>query len=147
MRVLLDANIFISYLLSTSPASPITQIVRAGVLAEYQILLPQSLLEEFTRKIPQKKYLAERITPAETVELVSILSEVAEMIPPIAEAIPAVTRDPKDDYLLAYAVIGQADYLVTGDDDLLDLEQVGKVQIVTPREFLDILEETPSSGG
>ncbi len=52
----------------------------------------------------------------------------------------AVTRDPKDDYLLAYALVGKADYLVTGDEDLLELEQVDALKIVTAREFLTVLE-------
>lgn len=50
-----------------------------------------------------------------------------------------MTRDPKDDYLIAYAVIGEADYLVTGDKDLLVLEQIAGVTIVTPARFADLL--------
>jgi len=42
---------------------------------------------------------------------------------------PTCTRD---DYLVAYALVGGADYLVTGDADLLVLARVGEVKIVTP---------------
>jgi putative PIN family toxin of toxin-antitoxin system len=105
------------------------------------ILLPGQLLEELTRKAHEKKYLADRITPQELQEFVALLSELAEAIPHIPEAIPAVTRDPKDDYLLAYALVGQADYLVTGDEDLLVLKQIDQVKIVTPREFATILKQ------
>jgi predicted nucleic acid-binding protein len=42
--------------------------------------------------------------------------------------------------LLAYAVVGEADYLVTGDDDLLVLGEVAGVKIVTPRQFLTVLD-------
>lgn len=48
-------------------------------------------------------------------------------------------RDPEDDYLLAYALVGKADYLVTGDRDLLVLGSVGKTKIVTAQQFLDEL--------
>jgi hypothetical protein len=51
-----------------------------------------------------------------------------------------VTRDPKDDYLIAYALVGAADYRVTGDRDLLVLGQVDDVKIVTPRAFATLLE-------
>ena len=57
----------------------------------------------------------------------------------ITDPIPAVTRDPKDDYLLAHAVLGAADYLVSGDQDLLVLERLEGVKIVTPREFLAVM--------
>lgn len=62
------------------------------------------------------------------------------MISPIEESIPAVTRDPKDDYLLAYALVGKADYLVTGDKDLLVLQaEIPDFEIVSPRQFSEIL--------
>jgi predicted nucleic acid-binding protein len=51
-----------------------------------------------------------------------------------------VTRDPKDDAVVACAQEGEADYIVSGDQDLLVLEEYGDVQIVSPREFLEILE-------
>ncbi len=142
MRVLLDANILISFLLIPHKRSPIYQVVTAGLRGEFVILLPGPLLEELAKKVHEKKYLADRITPKELQEFVAMLAQLAETIPPITEPIPTVTRDPKDDYLLAYALVGEADYLVTGDDDLLVLKQVGQVEIVTPREYVAILKQS-----
>lgn len=68
-----------------------------------------------------------------------ILLAVAEMIPSIEQGIPAVSRDRKDDYLLAYAVVGAADFLETGDDDLLVLKKVGNLRIVSPPAFAEML--------
>ena len=138
MRVLLDANIFISYLLNPDKEGAIRKIIHAAVLGDFTLLLPEALLDEFVSKIPQKPYLADRISAAELGTLVEILKAVGEIIPIIKEEIPAVTRDPKDDYLLAYAVVGEADYLVTGDEDLLILQQAGEVKIVNPRHFAKI---------
>ena len=140
MRVLLDTNILISHLLAAGRNSAVAKIVRAGVLGEFVLLLPEELLDELASRARGKRYLAERITPEEVRELADILSEVSEIIPRIEEKIPAVTRDPKDDYLLAYALVGQADYLVTGDDDLLVLGEVESVRIVTPRDFWEIVK-------
>ena len=139
MRVLLDTNILISYLLNPRRESAATQIIRLGVLGKFVQLFPEELLEELARKAAQKKYLAERINPQELKDLVGILSRESEIIPKITEEIPAVSRDPKDDYLLAYALVGQADYLVTGDKDLLVLERVGTVTIATPRQFWQLV--------
>jgi predicted nucleic acid-binding protein len=52
-----------------------------------------------------------------------------------------VTRDIKDDYLLAYALVGRADYLVTGGEDLLVLGDVEGVKIVRPAEFWRVIQE------
>lgn len=46
-------------------------------------------------------------------------------------------RDPKDLFLCSLAVGSAADYLVTGDQDLLILKRVRKVRVVTPRTFLE----------
>ena len=140
MRALLDTNILISYLLTPDRDSPIVEIVQAAVLGRFTLLLPEALLEELAAKVGEKPYLARRIAPEELAELAEILGQVAEVIPRITQPIPAVTRDPKDDYLLAYALVGQADYLVTGDQDLLVLKEVEGIAIVTPRDFWDVVQ-------
>ena len=141
MRVLIDANVFISFLLSPRRDSPSSIIVRMAIRGDFVLLLPEDLLEEFVTKAREKAYLAERIHPEEVEELVQLLQEGAEAIPRITEPIPAITRDPKDDYLIAYALVGSADYLVTGDRDLLLLGEVDGVRIVTPGEVIALLGE------
>lgn len=49
------------------------------------------------------------------------------------------SRDPEDDKFLAAAVEARADYVVTGDKDLLDLKAYKVVRIITPAQFLRIL--------
>lgn len=139
MRVLVDANVFISYLLGPQRPSPSAAIVRAAILGDFTLLLPGALMQELITRASAKPYLAQRIAAAELAQLARILESVAEIVSSITQPIPAVTRDPKDDYLIAYALVGRADYLVTGDADLLALEQVGDVKIVTPRTFVQKL--------
>lgn len=139
MRVLLDANIWISYLLSPSASGPIGTIIASGFAGRFTFLLPEHLLQEFVARIETKPYLAARIEQEELHRFAGHLRAVGELIPEITAPIPAVTRDPKDDYLLAYAVVGQADYLVSGDADLLVLNRVGKLIICRPRDFLTFL--------
>lgn len=47
-------------------------------------------------------------------------------------------RDPKDNKFLELAVSGKADYIITGDDDLLTLNPFREIRILTPRDFLDL---------
>jgi len=55
---------------------------------------------------------------------------------------PAVCRDPGDDYLVALARAAAVDALVTGDRDLLELEDIG-VAVITPRELIERLADAP----
>lgn len=66
-----------------------------------------------------------------------ILIDANILLPRITQSLPRITKDPTDDYLIAYAVLHQADYLLTGDKKhLLPLGQIGAVKIVTPAQFL-----------
>ena len=143
MRVLLDANTLISFLLHPERSSPVTAVVREGILGHFTLLVPERLLEELEARVADKPYLAERIDREDLEELVAILRQTAEMLPEIEEPVPAVVRDQKDDYLIAHAVMGQADYLVTGDDDLLSLGRIDAIRILSPRQFWDLLKAQP----
>lgn len=140
MRALLDTNILVSYLLAPERGSAITRVVEAGVGGEFQMLVPEELLGEMIETVRRHDHLARRIPPDILRRFAESLLPVAEIILRISEPIPAVTRDPKDDYLLAYALVGQADYLVTGDRDLLVLGQVENTQVVSAADFAKVLE-------
>jgi putative PIN family toxin of toxin-antitoxin system len=84
--------------------------------------------------------LRERIAQEELALFISLLRTVSERLSPITEEIPEAVRDPKDNYLVAYALIGRADYLVTGDNNLLSLQQIGTVTILRPSEFAALAE-------
>lgn len=139
MRILFDTNIFISYLLKSGKDKAITTIIEAGFENKYKLLLPHGVLTELTRKLTEKKYLASHISKEEAQEFIEVLATVAQDLPMITQPIPQVCRDKKDDYLLAYAVIGEADYLVSGDEDLQVLKEIQGVKIISPVEFLEII--------
>jgi len=145
MRVLLDTNIFISYLLSINSNRVVAKIVKAAVTGDYQLLIIEELLIEIIRTVQNKPDLQARI-PLEVLEqLITILRTLAETIPTIEAKIPSLTRDPKDDYLLAYALVGGADYLVTDDKDLLVLKRVADVIIISIHDFWVLLKSEPSA--
>jgi putative PIN family toxin of toxin-antitoxin system len=144
MRALFDTNVYISYLLPSKAESAIERIMNSAFEGTFTLLIAQEIVKEFSRKVASKSYLAKRISREQANDLMEGILAVAEVISVISTAIPnlpVITRDRKDDYLLAYAVVGEADYLVTGDDDLLALGIVEGVNIVTPASFLVVLSD------
>lgn len=141
MRALLDANLLISYLLSPATASATIQVVEAGLIGAYTLLLTGGVVAELRDKTATKPYLVAHISPDQTARLVALLETVAEVIPELEESFPEVGWDRKDDYLFAHAVIGRVDYLVSGDKGVLKVQRVGNVQILSPAAFLHVLKD------
>ena len=91
------------------------------------------LRDELVRALPRKRLLS----PA-AVEAISAFSDLCEMVKPVA--LPKrICRDPDDDIVLATALAGRADLIVTGDDDLLVLKTFSGIRILSPRQVLEIL--------
>lgn len=144
MRVLADTNVLISFLLSPGEGGAIRAIFRAFVNDQFTLLLPEQLLSELIASAQNKPRLAKRISAEQLSRFTALLVESAERIAEIEYPIPAVVRDPDDDFVLAYALVGTADYLVTGDRDLLVLnDQIAGLTILTPAQFAALL---PSLG-
>ena len=141
MRILADTNIYISYLLSSHQDSFVSLLFGKVTNDEITLLVSTPLLDEIEATVKHKRYLIEKIGEKKLVRFIQLLKIISEEIPFITAKIPIVTRDPKDDYLIAYAILGKADYLVTVDKDLLVLEQVGHVKIVHSGEFRAILKQ------
>lgn len=136
MRVLLDTNVLISYLIHPDDDSAISSILHAVFQERIRLLVPERLLVEFTETVQEKPRLARRIALDDLWALVKTLRALGEHIPEIEGQIPPISRDLKDDYLIAYALVGTADYLVTGDKDLLALQgRIARLDIVAPAEF------------
>lgn len=134
MKVLLDANIFISYLLFPDhPHTAIARVMKACFEGEFELVLPSKLIEEIYNKVSRKPYLKKRITPSQVENMIAILTQLAPKVPKLKRVLPRATRDAKDDYLLAYAMDQNVDFLVTGDQDLLILKKVKNLRIVSPR--------------
>jgi putative PIN family toxin of toxin-antitoxin system len=140
MRVIIDTHILISALLSPSPSRPPAAIINHAVAGTFDLIVSETTIAELNGKIASKDYLASRL-PNEVVELfIAAMRATAVIVPEITEDIPLLSRDRKDDYLLMHAVIEDVDLLATGDKDLLVLGEIAGVRIVSPTEFVAILE-------
>lgn len=136
MRVVLDTNILIAALISAG--TPPDQIYVAWrKQRKFDLITSTWQLEEFSR-VTRSKKLERYIKPREAGNLVSGLRRRAEVL----ERLPAVdfSSDPYDNPVIAMAMEGQANFLVTGDKgDLLLLKRIGPIRIVSAREFVGIL--------
>ena len=139
MKVIFDANVLISYLLTSENVGNIVKIVEAGFVGKYELVLPPEVLSEIRKKLREKAFLSRRIDTATSEKFISALRAIAYTPHPITEAIPEVGRDLKDDFLIAYGTIEECDYLITGDDDLHVLGSIGTLHIVSPKDFCTIL--------
>jgi putative PIN family toxin of toxin-antitoxin system len=99
---------------------------------EYCLLCSVQLFRELDRAV-NKPYPAKRILRADYENLVSRLRTNAEIV--VVHSTVDICRDPKDNHLLALAKDGNADYLITGDDDLRVLKEFGKTKIMNLTEF------------
>lgn len=143
MRVILDANVLFSYLLATSERQTVWRIVKSCFLEReaIQLVIPPELMDELIENVQVGGYLKTHVPLLEVERLMEQLSVVAEVPSPLAEDIPAYASDPDDDYLIVHGLAAHVDYLVTGDRRLRSLNQVGSLQVVTPLEFLSVLQK------
>ena len=145
IRAVLDTNLLVSYLLTHRP--PIATLIDEHLAQErFSLVTTAVLLEELDRvlRYPRlQRYYSEE-TRTRYIALIAALSEVVEL----PESVPSICRDPDDDWVIACAVIGEADCIVSGDRDLLALERVGEIPILSAAEFLATLEvrECSTSG-
>ena len=139
-RVMLDANILVSVLVSPdsarSAAAAIFELAEEG---RFTAVVSVETIEETERVSAEKPWLADRVAPESVTRLVAALRRIAEVAPRLPEPAPRICRDPADDYLIAQAALARVDLLVTRDRDLLDLGDLGPVRIVDPVAFLSLL--------
>ena len=131
IRVILDTNLWISYLISKR----LGKIDRLFERDDLVLLFSEELLEEFIEVAGRPKFRS--YFPTEDIdELLSLLEEFAEVIEITSEI--DICRDPKDNFLLALAKDGHADFLISGDTDLLDIKTFETTKILSYSEFEEI---------
>jgi uncharacterized protein len=139
MRVVLDTNILLSALINRhgTPA----QLIAGWRERRYDLLTSTEQLIELG-DVARRPVLRARIVPSTVGRLIRDLRKLAEVL----THLPAVERsaDPADNFLLAMAEAGKANYLVSGDRrGVLALGTHGITQILRAREFLDVLGIKP----
>jgi len=138
IRAVVDTNVLVSGLIGErSGHSPPCQIVDAWLAGRYTLVISLLQVEELHHVLtyPRIANLIRLEDSELEMILAALLSEV-DLVPGRLY-LAGVTRDPKDDHLVACAKEGQADYIVSGDQDLMVLGKYEGIQIVSPREFVE----------
>jgi len=128
LRVVLDTNVLVSGL--AYPSSVPGNIVSLFLGGGLDVVLSQHILDETLRVLPRVKIVKRSV--AEIRDIVDNVRLRAEVVEPTAMIDPEL-RDAADQPVLGTLVASGADYLITGDKDLLVL--AGKYRVVTPAGF------------
>ena len=135
MRVILDTNILVSGLISEHGAP--AQLLNAWADKAFLLITSSMQIAEL-HAVTHRPTVRPLITPSHTGRFINDLQRFATVL----DRLPVVDRspDPNDNFLLAMADAGTADYLVTGDKrDVLALKRHGHTQILTAKALLPLL--------
>jgi putative PIN family toxin of toxin-antitoxin system len=128
LRVVLDTNVLVSGL--AYPGSVPGRIVSAWRQGGLDVVLSRYILDEMSRALPRLTRI--RLSVGEIRDLVDSFMFLADIVEPDS-GVDANLRDPADQQVLGTLLASKADYLITGDKDLLALAE--KYPIVTPATF------------
>lgn len=136
IRVIFDTNVWISFLIGRRLSSIKTHLINAQIV----IITTQQLLNEI-KEVTDRERLKKYFPKESVIELLDFLETIAETV----EIKPThlINRDPKDNFLLDLIDFSQADYLVTGDKDLLIHNPFKSATILTPADFEKVLSSQP----
>lgn len=127
-KVILDTNLWISFLISKN-YSFLDSYVKSG---KVKLIFSKELFYEFITVIERPKF-AKFFTPKDIKKLISYIDKFGTLYQ-VSSDIKAC-RDLKDNFLLNLAIDSNADYLITGDSDLLDLKIIHNTRIITIRDL------------
>lgn len=139
MRVVLDTNIVISHTLA--PRGPIGVIFHHWITKTFDLVVSEALLEEYEDTLRKPKIRAYHQQSNTTIAaLIKRFRKIAIVVVP-TETLTVVHDDPDDNKIIECAIAGEADYIVTGDAHLLDIQTYRGIQILSPALFLSVLEQ------
>ena len=130
MKVIIDTNLWISFLIGHQ-----TQLVRRMLTdVRFDVYVCLRLIEEI-RDVAGRDKIRKYINQADLEDLLTIIHAFCKFADIKVEVAHSTIRDPKDLYLLALADTIDADYIVSGDADLTDLNQHGNTKILKLADF------------
>jgi hypothetical protein len=143
IKVVLDTNVIISGVIMDRGTT--YQIIKKWENGEFEVVSSELILQEIQRvlcypHIKNRKNLTEK-------RIESILNTLRAyaIITPARSEISVILEDPKDDMFIVAAIEGDAEYIVSGDHHLLDIESFMGAKIISPSVFLQILNSRNAS--
>jgi len=129
-RIILDINLWISFLISKN-LNKLDSLIEKGKIT---LLFSKESFEEFVDVAERPKF--KRFFSQKDVEqILDLFDQFGELV--VIKSDVKFCRDEKDNFLLNLSIDGNADYLVTGDNDLLVLKKIEKTTIFNLTDFLN----------
>lgn len=138
LRVVLDTNIFVSGLIS--PLGTSGKIIKAWEGKKMTILVTRPILKEIHEVLLRpsiKKY--HHLTDSQVSDFCKQIDQFSILLKQSVK-LPDISIDPKDLKFLDCALLGKAEFLVTGDKELLVLKKINGTTIISPSAFVDHLK-------
>lgn len=133
LRIVLDTNVYVSAFNGPERGNPF-RIWRAAAAHHFVLLVSPHIVEETGRDLRTRFTWDDRRVAIRIKELTGLARIVVPKV-----IIDAITRDPDDNHILECAVAGNADLIVSGDLDLLDMKSFRRIAIIRPSDFRRIL--------
>lgn len=132
-RAVLDTNVIVSRIIKGN--SPLGRILALLFKGRFTSITSAPLMMEISRVLDYPKVRNKyHVSPEVSENILVSLALLSEIVP--TPAVPRTSRDPEDDPLLACAAHGRANFIVTGDEALLVLEEFRGIPIIAPEGFL-----------
>jgi uncharacterized protein len=141
MRIVFDTNVIVSYFLSPTgtPAYLLAQWEQHT--APFDVIVSEAILTEYAQSLAYPQVISHHKKSEKQIdEYISLFRKLAILIDP-REEVTLIKDDPDDNKFLSCALTGHAEYIVSGDRDLLDVEEYRGIHILTPRAFFTMLEQ------
>ena len=141
LRVVVDTNVLVSAFII--PHGNPYKLLLLWLEGQFFLLTSSPLREELADVLGRAKFTKYGLTPKEQQQRLKLIEEKSIDVSDFP-SLPVIVRDTKDEKVLATALGGKADYFVTGDEDLLilnDNPKLGRLKLITVKEFLIVLQK------
>ncbi|MCF2503459.1 putative toxin-antitoxin system toxin component, PIN family [Dyadobacter sp. CY107] len=128
-KIILDTNLWISFLISKD----FSKLDKILFSRKCRLVFSEELMQEFLQVAGRPKF--KKYFSSDDLEaILQSIEEFADFVH--VTTVTTLCRDPKDNFLLSLAIASKADYLLTGDTDLLDIKKITNTEILTISQFL-----------
>lgn len=141
MKAVLDTNVIVSAFLS--PTSPAARILEAYQRGDFELVVSSELLQEYEDALAYDKVRCyHQLDRSQIAKAIRDLAATANVVEPTTPA-SVISQDPDDNKLFTCALAGHAQYIVSGDAQVLAVEQHQGIHTLSPVSFLVLVAEHP----
>ena len=132
-RAVIDTNVFVRA--TIKPDGPTAPAITKWRKQQYELLYSTETLQELAEVLFRPRLINKYgLRPSELQSFIKLVTRQGIQVEPTFTV--SICRDKDDNKFLALAAAGQADYIVSADEDLLVLKEFQGVEIITPWQFL-----------